>query len=184
MSVILAKDFMDFANSFSFKGFLICKVIRSLNKGFLDLYFSNLFAIILFLFVGCEESTKVKDSDSSSKKNTLNNPDLDPDPGRIEDYFYNFDEGVEAQYLYYNSYITRGTNTITGLNPYLDILSFRTFPYYTVVDINGKLEIGAQRDGYHDYILNDGKMYKGIFQLIIVPIFRRFKKTLLCMDHF
>ena len=35
---------------------------------------------------------------------------------------------------------------------------------------SGKLEIGAQRDGYHEYILNDGKMYKGKLHFRIVPL--------------
>jgi|TARA_R100000482_G_scaffold124807_1_gene79155 ATP-dependent DNA ligase len=33
----------------------------------------------------------------------------------------------------------------------------------------GKLELGAQRDGYHEYIL-DGKMYQGKFHIRVVPI--------------
>ena len=33
----------------------------------------------------------------------------------------------------------------------------------------GKLKLGAQRDGYHEYIL-EGKMYKGKFHLRVVPI--------------
>tara|TARA_R100001163_G_C5067718_1_gene207079 strand:- start:423 stop:2933 length:2511 start_codon:yes stop_codon:yes gene_type:complete len=33
----------------------------------------------------------------------------------------------------------------------------------------GKLKLGAQRDGYHEYIL-DGKMYQGKFHIRIVPI--------------
>ena len=51
------------------------------------------------------------------------------------DYFYDFEERIDAKYLYYNKYITRGANTITnasGLNPYLDTLNFRTLPNYTV----------------------------------------------------
>jgi len=33
----------------------------------------------------------------------------------------------------------------------------------------GKIELGAQRDGYHEYIL-DGKMYQGKFHIRVVPI--------------
>jgi len=33
----------------------------------------------------------------------------------------------------------------------------------------GKLKLGAQRDGYHEYIL-EGKMYKGKFHIRVVPI--------------
>ena len=33
----------------------------------------------------------------------------------------------------------------------------------------GSLELGAQRDGYHEYLL-DGKMYQGKFHIRVVPI--------------
>ena len=102
----------------------------------------SIFAITVFLFFGCEESTKVKDSDSSSKRNTLNDSDLGHETGSIEDYFYDFDEEIDANYLYYNYYITSGANTInspSGLNPYLDTLNFRTFPFYTV-EVDNQLD--------------------------------------------
>ena len=71
-----------------------------------NINFFSILAIIVFLFVGCEESTKVKDSDSSSKRNTLNDSDLGHETGSIGDYFYNnFDEEINAQYLYYSEFI-------------------------------------------------------------------------------
>ena len=70
-----------------------------------NINFFSILAIIVFLFVGCKESTKVKDSNSTSSVNTLNDSDLGHETGSIGDYFYNFDEGVEAKFLYYSSYI-------------------------------------------------------------------------------
>ena len=91
----------------------------------------------MFLSLGCKNSpTTVEDTGSTANKNTLNISDLgNGDTGNINDYFYHEYEGIEAQFLYHNAYISRGLNSITNptaLNPYLDTLNFRTFPYYTV----------------------------------------------------
>ena len=102
----------------------------------------SILIIIVFLFVGCEEATKVEDSNSATKKNTLNDSSLGNETGFIQDYFYDFDEEIDANYLYYNYYITSGANTInspSGLNPYLDTLNFHTFPFYTV-EVDQQLE--------------------------------------------
>tara|TARA_B100000959_G_C14977813_1_gene622255 strand:- start:440 stop:3274 length:2835 start_codon:yes stop_codon:yes gene_type:complete len=99
----------------------------------------SILAIFVFLFVGCEDPTKSKESNSATKNNTFDD-DLDGKP--IRDYFYNFDEEIDANYLYYNSYITSGSNTISSpsiLNPYLDTLNFHTFPFYTV-EIENQLD--------------------------------------------
>ena len=108
-----------------------------------DIKIISIFSVIVFLFIGCEEPTKAVVPDSSANKNTLNNPDLGGDIREIEDYWYNFEEAVESQFLYHNYYITGGSNTIsspTSLNPYRDTLLFRTFPGYTVeVDNEGTL---------------------------------------------
>ena len=103
----------------------------------------SILTIFVFLFVGCEDPTKPKESNSATKKNTLNDSDLGFEEGWIEDYFYNFDEEIDANYLYYNSYITGSSNTInspSGLNPYLDTLNFHTFPFYTV-EIENQLDL-------------------------------------------
>ena len=100
-----------------------------------------LFALILFLSIGCKESpTKIEVA--TADVNTLNNPDLGE--GRpLNDYWYHMnDEGIEAQFLYYNYYITRGANLLGSLNPYLDTFNFRTFPYYTVEIVGGSDTIG------------------------------------------
>ena len=92
----------------------------------------SILAFILFLSLGCKESTIVENAGRIINQNTLNDSDLGNEIGNIKDYFYNFEEGIEAHFLFYNSYITRGSNTISnpaGLNPYLDTLNFRTFPY-------------------------------------------------------
>ena len=101
----------------------------------------SLLSIILLFLIGCKDSpTKVEVA--TPDKNTLNNPDLGE--GRpINDYWYHFnDEAIEAQFLYYNYYITRGSNTFGNLNPYLDTFNFRTFPYYTVEIVGGSDTIG------------------------------------------
>lgn len=84
--------------------------------------------------MGCEDPTKPKESNSATKKNTLNDSSLGNETGFIQDYFYDFDEEIDANYLYYNAYITGGTNSISSdlVNPYLDTLNFHTFPFYTV----------------------------------------------------
>ena len=102
----------------------------------------SILIIIVFLFVGCEEATKVEDSNSATKKNTLNDSSLGNEERLIENYFYDFDEEIDANYLYYNAYITSGANTInspSGLNPYLDTLNFHTFSFYTV-EIENQLD--------------------------------------------
>ena len=103
----------------------------------------SILTIFVFLFVGCEDPTKPKESNSATKKNTLNDSDLGYETERIENYFYNFDEEIDANYLYYNSYITGSSNTInspSGLNPYLDTLNFHTFPFYTV-EVENQLDL-------------------------------------------
>ena len=102
----------------------------------------SILTIIVFLFVGCEEATKVEDSNSATKKNTLNDSSLGNEERLIENYFYDFDEEIDANYLYYNAYITSGANSIngpSGLNPYLDTLNFHTFSFYTV-EIENQLD--------------------------------------------
>ena len=47
----------------------------------------SILIIIVFLFVGCEEATKVEDSNSATKKNTLNDSSLGNETGFIQDYF-------------------------------------------------------------------------------------------------
>ena len=92
-----------------------------------DIKIVPIFAVIVFLFIGCEEPTKAVVPDSSTNNNTLNNPDLGYETGRIEDYFYSFDTEINAQYLYYNAFITRGVNSAfspTQLNPFIDTLNF------------------------------------------------------------
>ena len=51
-------------------------------------------AILILLFTGCKEATKVEDSASESNRNTLNDSDLGHETGRIEDYFFDFDEKI------------------------------------------------------------------------------------------
>ena len=93
------------------------------------------FVAFLFFLVSCKKPTPVEQTEDVANQSTLNDASLGNETGNIDDYFYDLEEGIEAQFLYYNSYITRGANTITnesGLNPYLDTLNFRTLPNYTV----------------------------------------------------
>ena len=93
----------------------------------------SILTIVVFLFVGCEDPTKPKESNSATKKNTLNDSSLGNEAGYVHDYFFDFDEEINARYLYYNSFLTRGANTISNpsqLEPYKDTLNFQTFPYY------------------------------------------------------
>ena len=100
----------------------------------------SILTIFVFLFVGCEDPTKPKESNSATKKNTLNDPNLGNETGYVHDYFFDFDEEINARYLYYNSFLTRGANTISNpsqLDPYQDTLNFQTFPYYIAEIENG-----------------------------------------------
>ena len=100
----------------------------------------SILAIIVFLFVGCEDPAKPKESNSTTNESTLNDSDLGHETGFVHDYFFDFDEEIEARYLYYNSYLTRGANTISAtaqLDPYQDTLNFQTFPYYIAEVENG-----------------------------------------------
>ena len=62
------------------------------------------FILVVFsvLLISCESAVKVEDPDLSDK-NTLNKSDLGSETGYVHDYFFNFDEEVDALYLYYNS---------------------------------------------------------------------------------
>ena len=100
----------------------------------------SVLTIFVFLFVGCEDPTKPKESNSATKNNTLNDPNLGNETGDIQDYFFNFDEEIEARYHYYNAFLTRGVNTISSpsqFDPYQDTLNFQTFPYYIAEIENG-----------------------------------------------
>jgi len=58
----------------------------------------SILTIFVFLFVGCEDPTKPKESNSATKKNTLNDPNLGNETGDIHDYFYNnFDDEIEKE---------------------------------------------------------------------------------------
>ena len=48
----------------------------------------SILTIFVFLFVGCEDPTKPKESNSATKKNTLNDPNLGNETGDILDYFF------------------------------------------------------------------------------------------------
>lgn len=93
-----------------------------------------IFALFVFLFVGCDLTTKPVESNSTTKKNTLNDSDLGHETGNIQDYFYNFDEEIDAQFLYYSvPYYDGMTNTIqlpSKIDLNKDTLNFRTFPDY------------------------------------------------------
>ena len=108
-----------------------------------------IFALFVFLFVGCDLTTKPVESNSTTKKNTLNDSDLGHETGNIQDYFYNFDEEIDAQFLYYSvPYYSDMTNTIQLPNKIdinRDTLNFKTFPDYLIditpdnIDLNATL---------------------------------------------
>ena len=110
----------------------------------LDIKIISLFTIVGLFFIGCEESTKVETSSSYDSNDTTSNPNLGHETAHIQDYFYDFDEKVNAQYLYSNLYFTRGANTFANLNPYKDTLNFSTFPSYTVTIDNQAYPISYQ----------------------------------------
>ena len=111
-----------------------------------DIKIISFLAIIVFFLTSCEETTKVEDSSSSAKKNTTSISDLGHETANIQDYYYDFDEQINAQYLYYNLYFTRGANTFNNLNPYIDTLNFSTFPSYIVEIENQQETISYQLD--------------------------------------
>jgi len=100
----------------------------------------SIFAISGLFFIGCEDPVKPEDLNSATRENTLNKPDLGHETGFVHDYFFDLDAEIEARYLYYNLYLTRGANTISSpaqLDPYQDTLNFHTFPYYIAEVENG-----------------------------------------------
>ena len=109
----------------------------------------SILAIFAFLFVGCEDPTKPKESNSTTNESTLNDPDLGRETGDIQEYFYNFDEKIDAQFLYYSEpYYSGASSTISNpalLDPTQDTLNFTTFPDYLVditpnnIDLNTTL---------------------------------------------
>ena len=95
----------------------------------------SILTIFVFLFVGCEDPTKVEDSNSATKKNTLNDSSLGNETGFIQDYFYDFDEEIDAQFLYYSLPYYDGMVSNTMQSPGSidldrDTLNFKTFPDY------------------------------------------------------
>ena len=56
----------------------------------------SIIVLVLFLSIGCEESPTSVDI-ATTDPNTLSNPNLGDGIGwgRIQDYFYNFEEGIE-----------------------------------------------------------------------------------------
>ena len=104
----------------------------------------SILVIIVFLLIGCEESTKVEGPSASTNPNTTSIPDLGYETANIQDYFYDFDEKINARYSYKNLYFTGTSNTFTSFNPYEDTLNFSTFPSYSV-EIEDQLDtIGSQ----------------------------------------
>ena len=110
----------------------------------------SILTIVVFLFVGCEDPTKPKESNSATKNNTLNDPNLGNETGDIQDYFYVFNDEVDAQFLYYSEphYSGFGASTIANpglLDPSQDTLNFKTFPDYLIditpdnIDLNATL---------------------------------------------
>jgi len=95
----------------------------------------SILTIFVFLFVGCEDPTKPKESNSATKKNTLNDSSLGNETGFIQDYFYDFDEEIDAQFLYYSLPYYDGMVSNTMQSPGSidldrDTLNFKTFPDY------------------------------------------------------
>ena len=94
----------------------------------------SILSSIVFLVIGCKEPVSVKDSSSSiSSQSTLNDPNLDGQP--LADYFYSFEEEIDAQFLYYSLpyYDGMAYNTIQSPNSLdldRDTLNFKTFPDY------------------------------------------------------
>ena len=73
----------------------------------------SILSIFGLLFVGCEDPTKPEKSNSTTNESTLNDPDLGRETGDIQEYFYNFDEKIDAQFLYYSEpYYSGASSTI------------------------------------------------------------------------
>ncbi len=73
----------------------------------------SILTIFVFLFVGCEEATKVEDSNSASsarKKNTFNDPNLGNETGYVHDYFFDFDEEIPIEKIRTN--LGSGTSSV------------------------------------------------------------------------
>ena len=102
----------------------------------LDKKIITILAMIVFLLISCEEK--------SLEVSVTSEHELGHETANIQDYFYDFDEKVDAQYLYYNLYATRGVNTFDNMNPYIDTLNFSTFPSYIVAIDNQLDTIGYQ----------------------------------------
>ena len=100
----------------------------------ISIKYINFFKVIflLFLLCGCKEHI-IADEDKAGKENTLNDSSLNGSP--LSDYFYNFENDINAQYLYYSlpyydgmSYNTMSSPDQMSLNR--DTLNFKTFPDY------------------------------------------------------
>ena len=66
------------------------------------------FYIFIFIlsFISCdkllEDSSQLSKSSANQRENTLEKSSLGAEEGNIADYFYDFTDYVEAQYLYYS----------------------------------------------------------------------------------
>ena len=119
----------------------------------MSLYKKQLYIYIFVLtFVGCdkilEDSSQVSDSSIDLKESTLNKANLGEYEANISDYFYDFNDNVYAQYLYYSEpYYEAQSNTIATpsiLNPNRDTLNFRTFPDFLLDVTYDSLEVRGE----------------------------------------
>ena len=89
----------------------------------------SILAIFAFLFVGCEDPTNPKESNSTTNESTLNDSDLGHEIGNIQDYFYDFDEDISSTFLFYSN-TSKILSPESTMDPLEDTLNLRTFSDY------------------------------------------------------
>ncbi|SVE52204.1 uncharacterized protein METZ01_LOCUS505058, partial [marine metagenome] len=107
--------------------------------------------ILLVLFVSCDKLVKDISASSDSqdrRENTLDKSSLGQETANIQDYFYDFNNNINAHFNYhkyhefYEGYGSTLTTASDDLNPE-DTLNFRTFPEFLLDLTPDSLELKA-----------------------------------------
>jgi len=99
--------------------------------------FISLSVALIMLNASCSlEKTDSENEDLKVNNSTLRNSDLGFKEGRIEDYFYNFENNVEASFFRYNPNLMANYSTYADyyslFNEDPTTMTYRTFPDYLV----------------------------------------------------
>ena len=103
----------------------------------------SILSIVGFLFVGCDDPTKPKESNYTTNESTLSDSDLGHEIGNIQDYFYDFNKDISSTFLFYSNK-SKIINPSSSMDPLKDTLNSRQIDYE--VDEGGGAFYGPKID--------------------------------------